>query len=258
MSFKVSIISLLVVLTGCPKSSDPVLSKAQLAVQPTEIDFGENDTQKAFTIKNTGQQNLSWTISEDVDWVVDFQSTSGKINGGGENQITVKIDRSKLKNEDNTGKIQVTATADDGGQLEGGAKDVTVKATKVSPPQVSMARNDITEIGATTAKASGLIDGIGSANITQHGHVWSTARQPAITDGDDSKSSLGEKTTTSPFQTTLTNLKANTTYYIRAYATNKQGTSYSSEVQFTTPVTVVLSKTILPENKRGQCRHRSV
>ena len=256
MLHRLTYIFLGLLITACPKSSDPVLSKARLGLQPAELDFGEDDTQKAFTVKNVGQQNLTWTISEDVDWVVDFQSTSGKIDGGGQSQITVKIDRAKLKDGANTSKIQVTATADDGGQLEGGGKDVTVKATKPAPPKVSMSKNDVLEINKTTAKVKGTIETIGSSNITQHGHVWSSQVNPDITDGDDPQTKLGERSNKGNFQKTISKLKGNTTYYIRAYATNKVGTAYSSEVKFTTtdndaPTGITLSNLRLTENNRA-------
>ncbi len=44
-----------------------VLSPARLEIAPAELDFGENDNSLAFAIKNTGQQNLTWTVSESLD-----------------------------------------------------------------------------------------------------------------------------------------------------------------------------------------------
>ena len=225
---------LALVLTACPDKSDPVLSKAQLDVAPAEIDFGETDTERSFTIKNTGQQNLTWTITEGLDWVVNFQTTTAKITGVGETQITVKIDRSKLpKAGVNEGNIQVTAKADDGGQLEGGGKDVTVKATKAARLQLSMPVNFITDRTSKTAKARANLDNLGSATVSQHGHVWNTSGNPNI-DGSDGRTTLGELARTQSFESPLTDLQANTTYYVRAYATNEVGTSYSAQVDFKT------------------------
>ncbi len=133
-SFWAKILPLVVLITvtlnmalNCDEA--PVLSPARLEIAPAELNFGENDNSLAFAIKNTGQQNLTWTVSESVDWIVNFQSTSGKIVGTNESQITVTIDRERLEQgEWNRATIQVTAAADDGGQLEGGAKNVTVLA----------------------------------------------------------------------------------------------------------------------------------
>ncbi len=232
----------------------PVLSPARLEIAPAELNFGENDNSLAFAIKNTGQQNLTWTVSESVDWITDFQSTSGKITGTGESQITVTIDRDRLSPGDNTGSIQVTTAADDGSALEGGAKNVTVKAHKSSPPVVSMSDNDISGIGSADAVARGLIDNIGSGNISQHGHVWNTSPNPDLSDGSASRSSLGEKTEAGTFTSPLANLNPNATYYIRAYATNSVGTTYSNEVDFSTsgnntPTNMVLSNALIQENQ---------
>lgn len=40
---------------------------------------------------------------------------------------------------------------------------------------------------------------------------------------------------TGTFNKTVSGLTANTTYYVRAYATNSKGTAYGSQVSFTTP-----------------------
>ena len=54
---------------------------------------------------------------------------------------------------------------------------------------------------------------------------------PAIT---DSKTIDGLGTGT--FSSNISGLMANTTYYLRAYATNNSGTSYGNQVSFSTPV----------------------
>ncbi len=231
-----------------------VLSPARLEIAPAELDFGENDNSLAFAVKNTGQQNLTWTVFESVDWISDFQNTTGKITGTGESQITVTIDRDRLSPGDNTGSIQVTAAADDGSALEGGAKNVTVKAHKPSPPEVSMSDNDISGIGSADAVARGLIDNIGSGNITQHGHVWNTSPNPDLSDGSLSKTTLGVKTETGTFTSPLANLNPNATYYIRAYAINSAGITYSNEVTFSTAdnnasTNIVLSNAAIQENQ---------
>ena len=208
--------------------------KPNCQVQPAEIDFGEINVQKAFTfkVKNIGKRNLTWTIYENVNWIVNFQDTSGKINSNSEIQITIKVDRTKLAAGANSDKIHVTVTDDDGSKVKDGAKHVVVKAFKPVKPTVKMVKEHMTEISATTAKAGGLIEVIGSSDISQHGHVWSTEHDPNITDGNDSKTTLNGRTNIGSYQSSLSNLKGNITYYIRAYATNQQGTSYSDEVLF--------------------------
>ncbi|MFW5760796.1 MAG: hypothetical protein ACOCXH_07455, partial [Cyclobacteriaceae bacterium] len=69
----------------------------------------------------------------------------------------------------------------------------------------------------------------GGAAITVRGVCWSTSEEPTI---DDNKTEDG--TGDSDFTSLITNLEANTTYYVRAYAKNSEGTSYGDQENFTT------------------------
>ena len=59
---------------------------------------------------------------------------------------------------------------------------------------------------------------------------WSTSSGPVLT---DSKTTDGSGT--GKFTSTPTGLTPATTYYIRAYATNAEGTSFGEDLEFTTP-----------------------
>ena len=85
---------------------------------------------------------------------------------------------------------------------------------------------DISENGCTTG---GNVISDGNATVTARGVCWSTSQTPTIT---DSKTSDG--TGTGEFTSSLTGLTANTTYYVRAYATNSVGTAYGDQKEFTT------------------------
>lgn len=86
-------------------------------------------------------------------------------------------------------------------------------------------------VSTTTAISGGEIVDNGDATITEYGLVYGTSSNPTVT--IDTKlvidSILDKK-----FSDTITGLLANTTYYVRAYATNSQGTGYGTEVSFTT------------------------
>lgn len=87
-------------------------------------------------------------------------------------------------------------------------------------------------IAATTATANANLTDLSGGVISQHGHVWSTATGPTI--ALSTKTTLGAKTTTGPFASGLTGLTRSTLYYVRSYATTEYGTTYGSEVTFTT------------------------
>lgn len=93
------------------------------------------------------------------------------------------------------------------------------------------------EIGAvswTTATSGGINISDGGSAITARGVCWSTSSGPVV-GGSHSEDGSG----TSAFVSNLTDLTANTVYYVRAYATNSMGTTYGNELSFrTSPVTV--------------------
>ncbi len=89
----------------------------------------------------------------------------------------------------------------------------------------------VTGIGTTTATGNGTITDLGSPNPTQHGVCWNTTGTPTIA---DSSTTEGAAAATGAFTSTMTGLSENTTYHVRAYATNSAGTAYGGEVSFTT------------------------
>lgn len=88
---------------------------------------------------------------------------------------------------------------------------------------------EVSEITSTTARTGGTITYSGAAEITARGVCWGTTHTPDI-DGNHTTDGSG----TGSFTSNLTNLSLNTTYFVRAYATNMHGTYYGEERFFTT------------------------
>jgi len=86
-----------------------------------------------------------------------------------------------------------------------------------------------TSITSATAVSGGNVTNSGGSTVTAYGVCWSTSTAPDIS---DSKTTDGSST--GSFTSNLTSLTANTRYYVRAYATNGQGTSYGPTMSFTT------------------------
>lgn len=109
--------------------------------------------------------------------------------------------------------------------------------------------------GVTAATVINITDDGGpapTANITKRGVVYSTVAHPLL---DSIKSNLSTKsiattegTGKGSFTSLALNLSGKQTYYLKAYATNSIGTSYSNEVSFTTPVSYVGVTTNKPTN----------
>jgi uncharacterized protein (TIGR02145 family) len=88
----------------------------------------------------------------------------------------------------------------------------------------------ISLITTTSASSGGIINNTGSGLITAKGVVWSTSTNPTI----DLLTKTNEGTGLNNFNSTITDLSPNTTYYLRAYSTNNYGTAYGNQVSFIT------------------------
>ena len=111
---------------------------------------------------------------------------------------------------------------------------VTGNRTLVAQFQLSataptVTTTQITNIQQTTAIGGGNVTNSGGSTVSERGICWSTSHNPT-TSGTHASSGTG----TGAFMVNMTGLTANTTYYVRAYATNSIGTAYGSEVSFTT------------------------
>ena len=103
-------------------------------------------------------------------------------------------------------------------------------------PTVTTQANTGTIAEKSTGHGNILSDG--GADITQHGHVWSENFNPDVDDAADSKTENGAAPNLGQFQSDMTGLNPGTTYYVRAYATNANGTSYGANVIITASTTI--------------------
>ena len=95
-------------------------------------------------------------------------------------------------------------------------------------PTVTTA-TEVTNIKVNTATCGGEVTFDGNVEVIAKGICWSTSQNPTI---EDNKTTDGSGV--GIFTSNLSNLESNTTYYVRAYATNEVGTAYGEEVSFTT------------------------
>ena len=85
-------------------------------------------------------------------------------------------------------------------------------------------------ISTTSAGCGGNISSDGGGSISQRGICWSNSPDPTI----ENSSSLVIGSGIGTFTSTVTGLTPNTTYYVKAYATNSAGISYGNQISFTT------------------------
>ena len=94
----------------------------------------------------------------------------------------------------------------------------------------TISTNVINDIKPNSSVSGGNVVSDGGSPVTARGVVWSTNSNPTISLSTKTSDGLGMGN----FTSNLTGLSSNTTYYVRAYATNGVGTSYGNELTFTT------------------------
>jgi uncharacterized protein (TIGR02145 family) len=123
------------------------------------------------------------------------------------------------------------------GTAYGGSYQITT-----GPPSLAGVSTDgVNGVTVNAATATGTVSHQGGVTVTERGFCWSTSPNPTLQSNQGivtAGSGLGG------FVGNLGGLTGNTTYYVRAYATNSAGTQYGNQVQFTTsPVPPTVSTT---------------
>lgn len=90
--------------------------------------------------------------------------------------------------------------------------------------------DEVSIFGSTTATCGSIVNDYSGLGIIAKGVCWSTFSNPTII--LSTKTNDGEGL--GAFTSYITGLIANTTYYVKAYATNSSGTNYGNEVTFRT------------------------
>lgn len=112
-----------------------------------------------------------------------------------------------------------------------------VPLNQMSLPQIEI--SDINTITQNSAEVYAEIESNGGARITLSGICWSDSNaEPTIQD-DSTRDGYAE----GEFRSFVKGLTYNTTYFVRAYATNPKGTEYSDVKQFTTTSPLVVVNT---------------
>ena len=87
----------------------------------------------------------------------------------------------------------------------------------------------VTEITTNSAQCGGEVVNDGGAEVTERGICWGTNENPTLND-NHIVAGMG----TGTYTVVMSGLEPNTTYHVRAYATNEKGTAYGLDKEFTT------------------------
>ncbi|WP_416448344.1 MBG domain-containing protein [Leeuwenhoekiella sp. A2] len=150
--------------------------------------------------------------------------------------LSVSYNGSSLASETYSANSQVTlnknvrvtsVTLNFSGLLNLNFDNLVVGPAAVSTPAVSSVA--ISNILGETATFSGEVTNDGGSTVTDRGFVYNTAGNPTTSD-----SKIESGTGIGAFEKNITNLNKNTVYYVRTYATNADGTTYGTQVNFKT------------------------
>lgn len=189
------------------------------------LDFGaqKSDISRSFNIFNDGESSLEWEITYTADWIKSVSKTSGILRADSTQALVVIIDREKLSGGENTTTFHITSN--------NGSKQLMIKAYGDTKPVLNMI--DVLNITKTTADFSGEVLSAGDPAYTERGFVYSSTSMPTL---ETTKAKItSSMNSNSQYSSSVTGLKEGDTYYVRAYAINSVGVSYSSnEVKFST------------------------
>jgi len=201
-------------------------AKSPFAASSNKLDFGDLSTTMELYFFNNSDETTSFTISNVPMWA-SVSHTSGSVAAGGNMPVTVQVNRDAVEYGTHTQVLSVAYKGKVSGTI-----NVTVQMQKVqlSAPKVSIgvAAENVTQNEFTI---EGELLATGGAEVTSYGHCWSLTSNPTI---DNYKKDNGATTSIGKFKTTVTELTPGTSYYVRAFATNQYGTTYSQEIVVTT------------------------
>ncbi len=93
----------------------------------------------------------------------------------------------------------------------------------------TLTTTNISNITENSAQSGGNVTDDGGSTVSARGICWSTSPNPTTANNTTNNGSgLGN------FISQLSGLESNTTYYVRAFATNSVGTAYGNQLTFTT------------------------
>ncbi|OUJ72679.1 cellulose binding domain-containing protein [Hymenobacter crusticola] len=190
---------------------------------------GAASTSKSFTVSGTGLSS-ALIVSPPVGFeirtgeqpfsccVIQLQPSNGTVN-----PTTIDVRFAPTAALPYQTAIPVTST----GLPE---QAVAVSGTSTAPVYpATVSTTTLTNVTPTAATTGGTVESDGGSPVTARGVVWAKTPNPVL---GTLKTANGAEAGT--FSSAITGLVPNTTYYVRAYATNAAGTAYGEEFSFTT------------------------
>lgn len=172
-------------------TTPPPAAPPSLTVSPARVDLGSAGTSATLTVRNGGDEPLSWAADPSTPWLR-VRPSSGRLDGGEQARLSLSATRDGLPEGDANARVELT--------WGGAARSVAV-ALRVehppeisdlgaSPPQIAVApcAPTTTLVGATVTDESGLSSvtlrwGGQSVPMTQRSGGWFARLGPVASPG---------------------------------------------------------------------------
>lgn len=227
MNMKIKIFNVLVILVFCiccTKDPMPNLSTSnQIKItlsSPASIDQVSASLSASVETDNTAniiQKGFCWASTTSLPTVLQSKIELGAGNASFSGRLTGLTPATKYYT-----KAYIISNLD---TVYSEVQTFTTLAYSLS----SVVAGAISNITLISANIGYIITSAGGGAISSRGTCWSTSGTPSIANSRTiDGSGLGA------YSSTLTGLVANTTYYVRSYATNQAGTAYGTLLQLKT------------------------
>ena len=218
-------VAFILALVSCKKDDDLVASHAPEVTTGSVTNISDTTSTVYGDINSVGSSEISkhghcWSTSSNPT-INNNKTNLGNANAAGSYNSSVTG-----LSPNTTYYIRAYAT-----NSFGTSYGTNISFTTITGSMPSVTTGATSNITISSSDISGNITDLGNASVTEHGHCWSTSSNPTI---NNNKTTLGNANATGSYNSSVTGLSPNTTYYIRAYATNSYGTSYGTNISFTT------------------------
>ncbi|MCQ2118856.1 MAG: carboxypeptidase regulatory-like domain-containing protein [Bacteroidales bacterium] len=208
-----------------------------LTLTPSSLDFGAVESSIGVSMANPSGKTLKYTITTSNSWL-SVSKSSGSVTTT--DSFNVIVSRSGLSVGEYDGNLIL--------QVEGEDISIPVKMKVAQKEKPSVSIEDVNSIAAHEAIVKATLKSTGSAKVTRYGVCWSRSSNPTV---EDKFTNLGDCTGAKAYECTISGLESETKYYVRAYAENTEGLSYSAQtLSFTTSAepTIPTVSTISADN----------
>lgn len=232
----ISILVFLYTTFSCRKDSDPKPNPKNATLSTTSVsNISATSASSGGNISEDGGASITargvvWGTSSGPTTSLSTKTSDGSGNGVFSSAMTGLIPGTKYF-------VRAYATNSSGTAY---GNEVSFTTITNLPTLTTAAISNIT---GSTASSGGNISNDGGTSVSTRGIVWSTSSNPTISLSTKTSDGTG----TGAYTSSMTGLAFGTTYFVKAYATNNNGTAYGNEVTFTTPsnANITLSTSIV-------------